>query len=144
MNKYAVLGVAALAVAAAMAIAPAPARASFRVCNEYKEHINSAVAYYSKQYDYFISEGWWGLDPGQCKTAIGGDLKVRYVYVYAVNNDDSWEWAGSSSNGGSYSMCVNPDDPFTLYNAQNKCPFTYKKFREVDTGDSASWTYNFR
>ena len=144
MKRYAVLAAAAVAVVAAMTLAPAPARASFRVCNNYSSHINSAVAYYSKEYDYFISEGWWGLDPGQCKTAIGGDLKVRYVYVYAVNNDDSWEWAGGDSNGGAYKMCVNPDDPFTLYNAQNKCPFQYKKFRQVDTGDYASYTYTFK
>jgi len=144
MKRLAVLAAAALAVIGAMALLPSPARASFKVCNNYKEHINTAVAYYSKEYDYFISEGWWGLDPGQCKTAIAGNLKVRYVYVYAVNNDDSWEWSGDDNNGGAYKMCVNPEDPFTLYNAQNKCPFEYKKFRQVDTGDSATYSYNFR
>jgi uncharacterized membrane protein len=144
MRTHAVLAAAALAVVVAVALAPAPARASFKVCNSYNQHINTAVAYYSKEYDYFISEGWWGLDPGQCKTAIGGDLKDRYIYVYAVNNDDSWEWAGDDGNGGSYSMCVNPNDPFTLYNAQNKCTFEYKKFRQVDTGDYASYSYSFK
>ena len=144
MRSHAIFAVVVLALVAAIALAPAPARASFKVCNGYNEHINTAVAYYSKEYDYFISEGWWGLDPGQCKTAIGGDLKDRYIYVYAINNEDSWEWSGNDNNGGAYSMCVNPDDPFTLYNAQKKCPFKYKKFREVDTGDYASYTYNFK
>jgi uncharacterized membrane protein len=144
MRSHAIFAVVVLALVAAIALAPAPARASFKVCNGYNEHINTAVAYYSKEYDYFISEGWWGLDPGQCKTAIGGDLKDRYIYVYAINNEDSWEWSGNDNNGGAYSMCVNPNDPFTLYNAQNKCSFQYKKFREVDTGDYASFTYNFK
>ncbi|HEV2908661.1 MAG TPA: DUF1036 domain-containing protein [Candidatus Eremiobacteraceae bacterium] len=138
MTRYALLLAAAIAVMGAVAFTPAQAKASFKVCNEYKEHINSAVAYYSSEYDYFISEGWWSLDPGQCKTAIAGDLKVKYVYVYAVNDGDSWHWPGD------YKMCVNPNDPFTLYNAQNKCPFVYKDFREVDTGDYKSYTYTFK
>jgi uncharacterized membrane protein len=138
MRKYALFFAAALALTVAAALRPAPAQASFKVCNEYKDHISSAVAYYSSDYDYFISEGWWSLDPGQCKTAMAGDLKVKYVYVYAMNDNSSWEWSGD------YKMCVNPDDPFTLYNAQNKCPFVYKSFREVDTGDYKSFTYTFK
>ncbi|HME80590.1 MAG TPA: DUF1036 domain-containing protein [Candidatus Eremiobacteraceae bacterium] len=138
MRKYALFFAAALALTVAAALHPVPAQASFKVCNDYKEHISSAVAYYSAEYDYFISEGWWSLDPGQCKTAMAGDLKVKYVYVYAMNDNNSWEW------GGDYKMCVNPDDPFTLYNAQNKCPFVYKSFREVDTGESNTFTYTFK
>ncbi len=138
MRKHALYFAAALALTVAAALHPAPAQASFKVCNEYKDHISTAVAYYSADYDYFISEGWWSLDPGQCKTAMAGDLKVKYVYVYGMNDNNSWEW------GGDYKMCVNPDDPFTLYNAQNKCPFVYKSFREVDTGDYKSFTYTFK
>ena len=138
MTKYALLLAAAIAVMGAVAFTPAQAKASFKVCNEYKEHINSAVAYYSSEYDYFISEGWWSLDPGQCKTAIAGDLKVKYIYVYAVNDGASWHWSGD------YKMCVNPNDPFTLYNAQHKCPFEYKDFQEVDTGDYKSYTFTFK
>lgn len=138
MTKHALFFAAALALTAAMALTPAQAKASFKVCNEYSEHISTAVAYYSSQYDYFISEGWWSLAVGQCKTAIASDLKVKYIYVYAVNDDGSWHWPGD------YKMCVNPNDPFTLYNAQNKCPFVYKDFREVDTGRYASFTYTFK
>jgi uncharacterized membrane protein len=93
MRKYALFFAAALALTVAAALRPAPAQASFKVCNEYKDHISSAVAYYSSDYDYFISEGWWSLDPGQCKTAMAGDLKVKYVYVYAMNDNSSWEWS---------------------------------------------------
>ena len=138
MKNYALLLAATVAMTAAAALMPAKAQAYFRVCNEYKDTISSSVAYYSKDYDYFISEGWWRLDVGQCKTAIAGDLKDRYIYVYAMNDGSSWEWSGD------YKMCVNPDDPFTLYNAQNKCPFVYKNFREVDTGDYKNFTYTFK
>jgi uncharacterized membrane protein len=138
MRNFALFVVATLALTAALALKPAQAQASFKVCNQSDEHINTAVAYYDKQYDYFISEGWWGLDPGQCKTAKSEDLKVRYFYVYAENNSDSDHWSGT------YKMCVDPDDPFTLYDAQNKCKFVYKNFREVDTGDYATFTYTFK
>lgn len=138
IQRHALFVAAALALTAAVVFTPAPARASLRVCNDYKENISSAVAYYSSEYSYAISEGWWTLTPGSCKTAISGDLKTRYVYVYAVNNDSSWEWSGD------FKVCVNPDDPFTLYDAQNKCPFVYKNFRQVDTGDYKSFTYTFK
>ena len=138
MHRYALFFAAALAFAAIVAFTPTPARANFRVCNGYHQHISTAVAYYSSEYSYAISEGWWTLDPGECKTALGGDLKVQYVYVYAVNDDNSWEWAGD------YKVCVNPNDPFTLYDAQNKCPFEFKNFRSVDTGDYKSFTYTFK
>jgi len=138
MRNFALFVGAAIVLTAAIALTPAKAQASFKICNNYKDHISTAVAYYSKEYDYFISEGWWALDPGQCKTAIGGDLADRYIYVYAMNDGQSWEWSGD------YKMCVNPDDPFTLYNAQNKCPFVYKNFREVDTGDYKTFTYTFK
>lgn len=137
LHKF-VLGMVIAAVACvAVVLAPAPASASFKVCNTYKENINSAVGYYSKQYDYFISEGWWRLKPGECKTALAGDLKVRYVYVYAVNNDASWEWAGD------YKFCTDPDNAFTMYDAQNKCSGKWEKFREIDTKDYKTFTYTF-
>jgi len=139
MNRHALFFVAALVLTAAtVALTPAPAQASFRVCNEHNEKISTAVAYYSDEYGYAISEGWWLLDPGQCKTALSGDLKVKYIYVYAENSDSSSTWSGD------YKVCVNPNDPFTLYNAQNKCPFEWRNFRQVDTGDYKSFTYTFQ
>lgn len=139
MNRHVLFFVAALVMTAAtIALTPSPARASFRVCNDSDEKISSAVAYYSSEYGYAISEGWWSLTPGECKTAIGGDLKVQYVYVYAENNDSSDTWSGD------YKVCVNPSDPFTLYNAQHKCAFEYRNFRQVDTGNYKSFTYTFK
>jgi hypothetical protein len=41
-------------------------------------------------------------------------------------------------------VCVNPNDPFTLYNAQHKCPFEYRNFRQIDTGDYKTFTYTFK
>ena len=136
-GKSALFLCAAVALAAAL-FSPAPARASFTVCNDSSETINTAVSHHSAQQGYFISEGWWRLTPGECKVALGGDLDVRYVYVYAESNDGSDTWSGS------YSNCVNPTDPFTLYDSQNRCPFIYKKFREVDTGDYKNFTYTFK
>jgi uncharacterized membrane protein len=139
MNRHALFFVAALALTtAALALRPSPAQASFRVCNDHNEKISSAVAYYSADYGYAISEGWWSLTPGECKTALSGDLKVKYIYVYAENNDNSWAWSGD------FKVCVNPTDPFTLYDAQNKCPFEFKDFRQVDTGEYKSYTYTFK
>lgn len=139
MKKHALFFVAALVLmAATIALTPSPARASFRVCNDSNEKISSAVAYYSSEYGYAISEGWWSLTPGECKTALGGDLKVQYVYVYAENNDSSDTWSGD------YKVCVNPSDPFTLYDAQHKCPFEYRNFRQVDTGNYKTFTYTFK
>ncbi|MBV8263835.1 MAG: DUF1036 domain-containing protein, partial [Candidatus Eremiobacteraeota bacterium] len=48
----------------------APAKADLQVCNESGEHISIAVAYYDAGNDSMVSEGWWNMDSGDCRTPI--------------------------------------------------------------------------
>lgn len=118
------------------ALAPKPASADLTACNDYHQGISVAIAYYNKSDGYFISTGWYNIEPGYCKAVMTGNLDNRYYYMYATNYDWTWEWSGD------YKFCADPDHKFTFYNAQHNCDQT-ESFREIDTGNYRSYTYRF-
>jgi len=46
----------------------APAMAEFNVCNKMDHKVTVAVGYIG--FDGYISEGWWTIHPGGCKTLV--------------------------------------------------------------------------
>ncbi|MBV8163574.1 MAG: DUF1036 domain-containing protein [Candidatus Eremiobacteraeota bacterium] len=114
----------------------APAKADLQVCNESGEHISIAVAYYDAGNDSMVSEGWWNMDSGDCRTPIDGDLKDKYYYLYAESDEHTWT--------GSHSFCLNPEHRFTLYDVDTRCDYAWTKFFQVDTGDADSYTQTIR
>lgn len=109
-----------------------PALADFSVCNE----STSSSAYVSVAYQSdgeWVSEGWWKIAQGQCKSIFPGDLKSRYYYIRADGDDGAWT--------GDYVFCYQSEE-FTIYGDKNCASRGYKSggYFEVDTGDSLDWT----
>ncbi|MDT3381443.1 DUF1036 domain-containing protein [Labrys portucalensis] len=120
------------------------AEAAFRVCNQSVTLYNVAIgAEIDKK---FATEGWWTLPGNTCVTPIKedlADLKLRYVYIYATTA------TGDSAFEGNWDMCVDTKR-FKIEKVQDQpwdCwvrGFVQAKFKEVDTGDTGSWTVFIR
>lgn len=110
-------------------IAPGTARAGLEVCND--TQATQAVAIGYKEDGYWVSEGWWSLDAGVCKTPVQGDLKNRYYYYLSKSN--GWEFADDN-----ISFCTD-SDVFTIIGDQDciKRGFDKSLFRKIDTGKTA-------
>jgi uncharacterized membrane protein len=130
------IGIFAAVLVAVAGLTSAPASAEFKVCNQSGEHISVAVAYYDTSSDSFVSEGWWNMDSGDCRTPVGGTLANKYYYVYAESGEHTWT--------GSHLLCLNPQHKFTLYDADKSCDYSWEKFFRVDTGDAESYTHTIR
>jgi uncharacterized membrane protein len=114
---------------------PFSAHAGFQFCNRSDMPIQTAIGYNNGT--TWLTEGWWEIWPGDCKTPLSGDITQKYYYVYAETyHNDFFVWEGDTPG------CVS-DAAFTM--AFNQCDPSTKKFRKVDTGDevSANFEYGF-
>ncbi|WP_158554885.1 DUF1036 domain-containing protein [Methylovirgula sp. 4M-Z18] len=120
------------------------AYAAFKVCNQSVSLYNVAIG--AEINNKFSTEGWWILPANTCITPIHEDLsalKLRYVYIYATTA------TGESAFEGNWDMCVDTKR-FKIEKDQNQpwdCwvrGFEQVKFKEIDTGDSNSWTIFIR
>jgi uncharacterized membrane protein len=67
---------------------PTAARAELKFCNHTSEQVSLAIGFSSPDSGQWTSEGWWTIDPNQCKVPIGGVLKARYYYYYADSDSN--------------------------------------------------------
>lgn len=110
-----------------------PAAADFRFCNGTGNRVGVAIGY--KDSDDWISEGWWNIEPGDCRSVLVGTLTSRYYYVHAVDYDQGGEW------GGEALMCTR-NTSFTIRGI-GRCEqrgYSSSGFYEVDTQESSSFT----
>lgn len=107
------------------------AKAQFKICNKTDSQIITAVVF--KENQRWVASGWWSLDPEECETVIGGDLRNRYYYVHGhtPNRDKVW--------GDKVSFCVSRKAFNSLLDGN--CSDS-EKFSEVDTEDYQSFTWN--
>ena len=122
------LGFSALAVATT---APGVARAELKFCNHTTEQVSLAIGYNSPDSNEWTSEGWWTIDPNQCKVPLGGVLKSRYYYYYADSDSGKWD--------GDYIFCIQ-DKKFTIEGSKD-CKtrgYSPEGFREIDVGEDTS------
>lgn len=84
-----VLSVPILAPVLALGLLPREAFAELEVCNDTTARVSVAVGYHGTA--DWMSEGWWGIDPGACKTVIGGALNGRYYYYRGTSPSKTWE-----------------------------------------------------
>ncbi|MEM7440524.1 MAG: DUF1036 domain-containing protein [Pseudomonadota bacterium] len=106
--------------------------AQFKICNDTDLRQSVAIAY--KDGDAWVSEGWWAIDPNECKNAAGGDLKNRYYYYRATV-------PGGTFVGEDYWFCTQ-SEPFTIRGEKDCEARGYRRevFSEVDTGQAKSFT----
>ena len=85
----------------------------------------------------YLSKGWYGFDNGQCFVMWPGTLQHRYFFVYAQNKQTGQEWKGDVP------VCVSRE-PFELSSPSCGADKYSRPFVRIDTGNSASWTYNLQ
>jgi uncharacterized membrane protein len=108
------------------------AKADFRVCNATQNLIGVAIGYRVKT--GWSTEGWWHVEPSNCKTLIEGPLSSRFYYLYAEDAERGGRWEGPIN------MCV-ADKEFKIAGI-NDCftrGFQRAGFQEYDTGEQSSW-----
>ena len=120
----------ALATLALLSAAPAAAELTF--CNQTTAYVTVAVGYSDN--GIWVSEGWWGMDPGGCATVLGGDLTKRYYYYRATSKDIEFP-------GDSYFFCTD-SGPFEIRGDADCVERGYRRqeFAGVDTGDASAYT----
>jgi uncharacterized membrane protein len=76
-----------------------PSWAGFRVCNRSSQRVDVALGYPHGQFGW-TAEGWWTLEPGNCKRVMNGDLTNRYYYLYATGSKGGIWQAKKGQEGG--------------------------------------------
>ena len=116
-------------LSAFLLLAATSAKADLTVCNKTDAAQQVAVAYSDGA--AWLSEGWWGIDPGACKVLLSGKLAQRHYY-YTLSGQP--EFAGEG-----YGFCVTAE-PFTLTGADGDCAALGgepRRFAHIDTGPTA-------
>jgi uncharacterized membrane protein len=106
--------------------------ADFRVCNATQSLVGVALGFRTKT--GWVTEGWWAINPSNCKTLIEGPLLSRYYYVFAEDAERGGRWEGGIN------MCVG-EKQFEITGI-NDCfarGFQRVGFQEYDTGEQSSW-----
>ncbi len=109
------------------------ANAAFTVCNQMLDIANVAIG--ETTGSTIETRGWWVVAPNRCADIIPGDLKNRFIYIHAV------DVRGRVLIEGTSRFCTAPRQ-FRVSGGQNcwQRGFTTGDFREIDTGDTQSWT----
>jgi uncharacterized membrane protein len=134
-RKFLIRTFALVALTIALAL-PTAARAELKFCNHTKEQVSVAIGYNSTDSGQWTSEGWWTIDPDQCKVPIGGVLKQRYYYYYADSDSNKWD--------GDYIFCTE-DKKFEI-EGDKDCKsrgYAPEGFRELDIGEATSKEIDF-
>ena len=128
-SKNLSLGFAAIAVTLGMAGA---AHADLRVCNDTDVLAGVAIGYRAET--GWITEGWWHIESGNCKTLIEGALQSRYYYLYAEDAQRGGRWTGPVN------MCL-AEREFKIVGFEDCFARGFQRagFQEHDTGNQSSW-----
>ncbi len=105
-----------------------PAQAELQLYNQTHRPLSIAIGY--KSGDDWVSEGWWNIDPRDCKTVVSGDLTNRYYYYHE---------ADPGFSGENYAFCTT-EQPFTITGDKNCAERGFDKdfFSIIDTGTEAT------
>lgn len=112
-------------------LAASQGQAGLNVCNQTDLRASVAIGY--NQDGTWTSEGWWIVDPGSCKTVVGGALSKRYYYWHATNSNGAF-------SGENYTFCTR-SEVFTIA-GDNDCAqrgYNRADFNEVDTDRDAEF-----
>jgi uncharacterized membrane protein len=119
----------AVTLALGLFFAPGIARAGLEICNDTQARQTVAIGY--KKDGDWMSEGWWSIDAGACKTPVSGGLKSRYYYY--LSKSSGWEFTDEN-----IAFCTE-SNVFTIVGDQDCAQRGYEKsyFRKIDTGKTA-------
>jgi uncharacterized membrane protein len=128
-SKCLSLGLCAIALTLGLAGA---ARADLRVCNDTDVLAGVAIGYRAEA--GWVTEGWWHIESGSCKTLIEGALKSRYYYLYAEDAQRGGRWTGPVN------MCL-AEREFKIVGFEDCFARGFQRagFQEHDTANQSSW-----
>lgn len=88
--------IAAIVPLGALLLSASPALAWYDICNKTPNRVRVAVGYIGS--NGYVSEGWWTIQPYDCKTVIGdGEADdTNQYWFYAKDLDDGGAWDGDS------------------------------------------------
>lgn len=111
---------------------PTASLAGFEVCNETPHRATVAIGY--KDDGTWTSEGWWGVDPGDCRTVISADLNRKFLYWRATSSKMNW-------SHDKYMFCTD-SSAFTIDGDTNCDERGYDRvgFNEIDLGTVSHYT----
>lgn len=115
-----------------LCVVASPAMADLNFCNETSERASVAIGY--NDGGVWTSEGWWRVEPGQCRAVVKGDLSKRFYY-----------WRATSSSGavaeGEYSFCTEAN-AFTIAGDEDCEARGYRreKFHEAEIGEATDYS----
>jgi uncharacterized membrane protein len=121
-------GLALAVIIVAIGLARIPVTASVltaRACNRTPWHLYISIAYFSGDADFFVSRGWWKLNPGQCAALFPDNSYNGHRYYYA-KNDRFMEWYGGDRGP---LVCIDQTNPFEIHHADalDSCPLPYQR-----------------
>jgi uncharacterized membrane protein len=125
-------GMAGGVAGALLLFAAAPAFADLRICNDTDVLAGVAIGYRAEA--GWVTEGWWHVEAGSCKTLIEGALQSRYYYLYAEDAQRGGRWSGDIN------MCI-ADREFKIVGFEDCFARGFQRsgFQEHDTGNQSSW-----
>jgi peptidoglycan hydrolase-like protein with peptidoglycan-binding domain len=120
----------------------------FKLCNKTDLVLYTAIAYDIPGKKTWHSEGWWRLNPGQCKTPLQGKLTSKHYYTHAGSEPttgESLHWTDE------YNFCtVSKKFSITATKEAITSPKRCKKmgykssgFNLVDVGSRSSYAETF-
>ncbi len=129
LTKFLTLGYAAIGMCLSLAGA---ARADLRVCNDTDVLAGVAIGYRAEA--GWVTEGWWHIESGSCKTLIEGALQSRYYYLYAEDAQRGGRWTGPVN------MCL-AEKEFKIVGFEDCFARGFQRagFQEHDTANQSSW-----
>ena len=109
------------------ALTVTPAQAGLTICNETGKGLSIAIGY--KSGEDWMSEGWWNVDAGACRSVVDGDLPNRHYYYADANG---------RINGDGYLFCTRRE-AFTIRGDADCDERGYDRtdFAHLDTGETA-------
>ena len=118
----------------------APANAALEFCNRSSYLLDAASAH---QVDAgFLVQGWFKLDPGQCKTVVSEDLGTGEYYAFARTRQA--HGASRRLTSGDRMLCIDTTD-FSFVSADGCTDRGLQKveFARIDTDGRKDWTATF-
>ncbi len=121
-----------IAAAGALLSLAGTAQADLRVCNDTDVLAGVAIGYRAEA--GWVTEGWWHIESGNCKTLIEGTLQSRYYYLYAEDAQRGGRWTGPVN------MCL-AEREFKIIGFEDCFARGFQRagFQEHDTANQSSW-----
>lgn len=110
------------------------AQADYNVCNKDAKIANVAIGLFEN--NKWVTQGWYYIQPGECKVIVSGPLN-KFYYIFA-KDPDGVPWSGKTT------MCINSRERFRIEGYEDCLARGWEQaeFFQVDTNNKADHTTN--